>query len=156
MQPFLPLAAALAIGLMIGLERGWHERNLPEGTRVAGVRTFALIGLFGGFAGLLSVQYGIAFAAVGLVAICLALAAGYIGAARENHVFGITSLIAGLVCYVLGVAAVMDHTLEAVMAAVVLHSLRWLILCVVVACSWLRRIACRRARARSTKDFEQR
>ena len=25
------LALALAIGLLIGIERGWHERTLPEG-----------------------------------------------------------------------------------------------------------------------------
>ncbi len=25
------LIAALAVGLVIGLERGWHERELPEG-----------------------------------------------------------------------------------------------------------------------------
>jgi hypothetical protein len=31
------LIAALAVGLVIGLERGWHERELPEGGRVAGI-----------------------------------------------------------------------------------------------------------------------
>lgn len=25
------LVAALAVGLVIGLERGWHDRDLPEG-----------------------------------------------------------------------------------------------------------------------------
>ena len=40
------LVAALAVGLIVGLERGWHGRELPEGSRVAGLRTFALIGLF--------------------------------------------------------------------------------------------------------------
>ena len=39
------LIAALAVGLVIGLERGWHERELPEGGRVAGLRTFALTGV---------------------------------------------------------------------------------------------------------------
>lgn len=29
------LIAAFAIGLLIGLERGWHDRELPEGSRVA-------------------------------------------------------------------------------------------------------------------------
>jgi hypothetical protein len=42
------LVAALAVGLVIGLERGWHDRELPEGGRVAGLRTFALTGLLGG------------------------------------------------------------------------------------------------------------
>ena len=55
-ESFLPpdvpgLIAALAIGLLIGLERGWHDRELPEGSRVAGLRTFTLTGLLGGVLG---------------------------------------------------------------------------------------------------------
>ena len=48
------LGLALASGLLIGLERGWQQRERPEGHRVAGVRTFALIGLLGGLGGLLA------------------------------------------------------------------------------------------------------
>ena len=42
-----------AIGLLIGIERGWQKREALAGTRVAGIRTFTLIGLLGGVAGLL-------------------------------------------------------------------------------------------------------
>jgi len=42
------LAVALGIGLLIGLERGWKTREAAAGTRAAGIRTFALIGLLGG------------------------------------------------------------------------------------------------------------
>ena len=45
---FERLAIALAIGLLIGVERGWKQRGGAEGTRIAGVRTFGLIGLLGG------------------------------------------------------------------------------------------------------------
>ncbi len=45
------LAVALALGLLIGLERGWERRDAPEGARTAGFRTFGLIGLLGGIAG---------------------------------------------------------------------------------------------------------
>ena len=38
----LGLVAALCIGLVIGLERGWRHREAAEGGRVAGLRTFAL------------------------------------------------------------------------------------------------------------------
>ena len=44
------LAVALAIGLLMGLERGWEYRQLPEGGRIAGIRTFGLIGLLGAIA----------------------------------------------------------------------------------------------------------
>ena len=33
------------IGFLIGLERGWKDRIEEEGTRTAGLRTFALVGL---------------------------------------------------------------------------------------------------------------
>jgi uncharacterized membrane protein (DUF4010 family) len=62
----LYLAAALAGGLLIGIERGWTLRHAEEGQRVAGVRTFALIGLVGGLAGLLS-ETGFALVGAGIV-----------------------------------------------------------------------------------------
>ncbi|NBQ75497.1 MAG: hypothetical protein EBU14_09085, partial [Acetobacteraceae bacterium] len=40
------LAAALAIGLLVGTERHWRERQEAAGRRTAGVRTFALAGYF--------------------------------------------------------------------------------------------------------------
>jgi uncharacterized membrane protein YhiD involved in acid resistance len=53
-----PLALSLAIGLMIGLQRGWQARDAPAGHRVAGFRTFALLGLAGGLAALLPATFG--------------------------------------------------------------------------------------------------
>ena len=59
LPPDVPgLIAALAIGLLIGLERGWHDRELPEGSRVAGLRTFTLTGLLGGVLGHLQPNFG--------------------------------------------------------------------------------------------------
>ncbi|HEY7690040.1 MAG TPA: MgtC/SapB family protein, partial [Dongiaceae bacterium] len=54
MELFQRLGLALAIGLLIGLERGWRERDAAEGSRVAGIRTFALVGFGGGLAALLA------------------------------------------------------------------------------------------------------
>ncbi len=42
------LAVALAIGLIIGIERGWKQREEREGGRAAGLRTLTLAGLLGG------------------------------------------------------------------------------------------------------------
>ena len=47
---------ALAIGLLIGLERGWRSRVRDEGMRVAGLRSYGLISLLGGFSGPLAQQ----------------------------------------------------------------------------------------------------
>ena len=41
-------------GLLVGLERGFNLRGQKEGTRVAGVRTFSLMGLGAGIAGLVA------------------------------------------------------------------------------------------------------
>src|SRR6187455_2976386 len=61
------LALALAIGFLIGVERGWRERDIAEGGRTAGIRTYALSGLLGGLTGLLGQSVGgWAFATLGL------------------------------------------------------------------------------------------
>jgi hypothetical protein len=39
------MAVGLAVGLVIGAERGSHVRDAPEGIRVAGIWTFVLFGL---------------------------------------------------------------------------------------------------------------
>ena len=52
-QQAVRVGAGLAIGALVGLERGFKLREQREGYRVAGVRTFTLIGLAAGIAGLL-------------------------------------------------------------------------------------------------------
>lgn len=47
----IDLALALALGLLVGVQRGWVQRADAAGTRFAGVRTYGLIGLIGGIAG---------------------------------------------------------------------------------------------------------
>ena len=44
----LRLGLSLVIGLIVGLERGWRERDAPAGSRTAGIRTYGLCGLLGG------------------------------------------------------------------------------------------------------------
>jgi uncharacterized membrane protein (DUF4010 family) len=73
----LSLLTALACGLLIGIERGFTLRREHEGTRVAGVRTFTLVGLVAGIAGLVG-RSGQTLAAGALVAgTATVLAIGY-------------------------------------------------------------------------------
>lgn len=73
----LAVGTALACGLLIGIERGFDLRDLRAGTRVAGVRTFALLGLVAGIAGLVG-RFGETFAAGAMVAAAGAvIAIGY-------------------------------------------------------------------------------
>ncbi|MES2120315.1 MAG: MgtC/SapB family protein [Pseudomonadota bacterium] len=74
----LSLATALACGLLIGIERGWKLKDEEPGTRVAGIRTFSMLGLGAGAAGLAGrlgyplVAGVIAFALVALMALAYA------------------------------------------------------------------------------------
>jgi uncharacterized membrane protein (DUF4010 family) len=73
----LCVATALACGLLIGIERGFDLRGLREGTRIAGVRTFTLVGFVSGLAGLAG-RWQQPFVAGALVAgIAAVLAIGY-------------------------------------------------------------------------------
>ena len=47
----LRIGAGLAAGALVGIERGWKLKKEKPGTRVAGVRTFTLLGLAGAIAG---------------------------------------------------------------------------------------------------------
>jgi uncharacterized membrane protein (DUF4010 family) len=48
----LSVGTAVACGLLIGIERGFKLRGIKQGARVAGVRTFTLLGIVSGIAGL--------------------------------------------------------------------------------------------------------
>jgi uncharacterized membrane protein (DUF4010 family) len=111
------LGAALAVGLLIGLERGWAGRDRPEGGRVAGLRTFALIGLLGGVLGL-GVESALPFA-VGLAAIALLFAVSFRKAAAAQKSLSITTGVAGLVTLGLGALAAAGQVLLAVGTAAV-------------------------------------
>ena len=42
------LAVALALGLIIGMERGWQHQQNAEKAFAAGIRSFGFVGLLGG------------------------------------------------------------------------------------------------------------
>lgn len=68
----LRIAAGLAAGILIGIERGWKLKGEKAGQRVAGVRTFTLLGLTGAIAGLIG-AFGQWLAAGGIAVAAAAL-----------------------------------------------------------------------------------
>ena len=118
---FERLGVALALGLLIGLERGWKRRSEAEGTRVAGLRTFGLLGLLGGILALLARELGALVLAVGFAALAAVLVLVYLQSvrARDEADRGITSLIAGLLTLTLGGLAGVGYTGVAAAGAVV-------------------------------------
>jgi uncharacterized membrane protein (DUF4010 family) len=101
----LCVATALACGLLVGIERGFDLRELRAGTRVAGVRTFTLVGLVSGLAGLAG-SLGQPFAAGALVAGCAAvLTVGYANRPGLKRRPDATTPIAALATVALGLLA---------------------------------------------------
>lgn len=118
-QELLGLVAALAIGLLIGLERGWRGRALPQGGRTAGLRTFAITGLFGGI--LASLPDGVRVWAIsaGLLSIATFMAIAYWRETAAGSQ-GMTTAITLLLTFALGAYAAVDHPLPALGVAVII------------------------------------
>ncbi|MFC3174909.1 MgtC/SapB family protein [Novosphingobium bradum] len=79
----LNLGTALALGLLVGIQRGWVQRKAAPGTRFAGVRTFGLFGLAGGIAGVAQ-PLAPALAFVVLVAAAALVVLGYWRTSRPD------------------------------------------------------------------------
>jgi uncharacterized membrane protein (DUF4010 family) len=99
------LAVALGIGLLIGVERGWTARGEPAGSRVAGLRTFAIVGLVGGLAGIANGRDMAWPAAILLTATAAALVAGYCVDMRKDDKVSATTTIVGIATLALGLLA---------------------------------------------------
>jgi uncharacterized membrane protein (DUF4010 family) len=115
---FRRLAVALAIGLLIGLERGWQLREEAEGERTAGLRTFALTGLLGGICGAITATGSPLVLPAALLAFGAAftLFSWHEAAAEES--FSVTGVVAALLTFALGAYAVLGPPTVAVAAAV--------------------------------------
>ena len=118
---FLRLGVALAAGLLIGLERGWHERGEEGGTgaRIVGMRTFALVALLGASSGLLARELGGVVLALTFLAFSGVMVVAHVLATREDRDYGVTTVVAGLVTFAVGAVAVQGHLSVAAAIAVV-------------------------------------
>jgi len=112
------LGLALAIGFLVGVERGWKQRDEGEGERAAGLRTFALSGLLGGITALLAPLGGGGVAIALTLSFCLAFMAFQLREATVESDNSATSAIAGLVVFGLGAYAVAGDPLLAASAGV--------------------------------------
>lgn len=105
------------------MERGWQDREQADRTRVAGIRTFALIALFGGGCAWLA-DAGVAGAwPAGLVALAALFGVAYHHDAVARADYGLTTEVAALLTFVLGSLPVFGWTPEALAAAVVATTL---------------------------------
>ncbi|QGN55819.1 MgtC/SapB family protein [Novosphingobium sp. Gsoil 351] len=91
LDQLLGLALALAIGLLVGAERGWQSRDEEPGGRVAGIRTLSLLGLLGGLSGLQFDRAGYALFVLLASGALLALLLGYRADMRRDDNVSATS-----------------------------------------------------------------
>ena len=118
METLLNLGLALALGLLVGVERGWQEREAAEGSRLAGIRTFGLISLLGGLWELLGRGSGEFVLGIAFLAFVVLMSAAHVAEARASHDYGVTTLIAALITFALGALSVRGEHAVAATAAV--------------------------------------
>ena len=117
-ETLLRVGLALAIGLLVGIERGWRTREEESGERTAGLRTFALIGLSGGVWALLARELGPVVLGAGFLAVAGALTLFRWRETQHEKTFGATTLIAAFLTFGLGAYAVLGDMTVAAAAGV--------------------------------------
>lgn len=132
-ETFLRLALALGIGLIIGVERGRHERSDKSIPRVGGLRTFSLSSLAGGLSSLLASYFlntdaditaglVLLIAFVGNAAPFLTMRAI---AAPKFQDFGATTIIASQLVFLLSAIAILGDMHVAAAGGVTVAFILW-------------------------------
>ena len=120
---FLRLGLALAIGFLVGVERGWKHRDDPDESRAAGLRTHAIIGLFGGVCGLIGEHAGPIVLAALAFAFAISFSAFKLRESMADQDISATGAIAGMLVFALGIYCVEGDLRIAAAAGVALTAL---------------------------------
>ena len=120
LDTLLRLGLALAIGLLVGIERGFSQRAEPEGSRVAGFRTFGVIGLSGGLVAVLAQETDLLLLAAAVPSFVALVLFAFWRGERDSADRGATTLFATLATFALSIIAVLGEMEHAAAGAVVL------------------------------------
>ena len=118
-QTVLQLLAALLLGMLVGIERGWEAREKQSGERIAGIRTHALIGLLGGLAVLLSNSVSEWILPTLLLIIAAVATTGYVVRAQRVDDVSVTNIISMLLTFCFGALAMAGEVILAATATVI-------------------------------------
>ncbi|WP_274880304.1 MgtC/SapB family protein [Vibrio harveyi] len=113
------LFVALLLGAIVGTQRGWVMRNSVEGSRVAGIRTFSLVGLLGGLVGILANLYTPLLLGFALIALVILACIAFVIQQRKSEDISITGVVSLVITFVLGSLAVSGEPVLAAAAAVI-------------------------------------
>lgn len=122
-QQLQNILVALAVGILIGIERGWSERKEEEGFRVAGLRTFSLIGILGGLWAILSKELGEWMVFAAFMAISILIITGHILEARKSGDLGTTTAFSMMLTFSLAAWAALGYYAPALITTVVVVTL---------------------------------
>ncbi len=111
------LGLAASVGLLFGIERGWMQRDQRDGQRVAGIRTYTLIGLCGGVCGLVGQGAGLLFLGLAFLALAIGFTLFELSRLKRTGSFSATGLVTVLLTFVLGAYGVQGSMLAAGAAA---------------------------------------
>lgn len=120
---FQRMALALGVGMLVGVERGWRQREDAPGQRTAGLRTFSLIGLLGGLAGAVAAALPPGAGGGLVLGLSFVTLGGVLGAFQfresvHDGTFSVTGVVSGLVTFALGAYAVLGDLHVAAAAGV--------------------------------------
>ena len=118
-EVFGRVVLAFGIGLLIGIERGWQSRDMRDGTRALGARTFSLIGLLGGALGLVGQLTTDAVPALGTIGFIALITTVYFKGLKNGGDRGATTEVAAVLTFVLGIVAVRGDMAVASASAVI-------------------------------------
>ncbi|GAJ76801.1 LOW QUALITY PROTEIN: MgtC family protein [Vibrio sp. JCM 18905] len=106
-------------GAIVGTQRGWVMRNSVEGSRVAGIRTFSLVGLLGGLVGILANIYTPLLIGFAFIALVILTCIAFVIQQKKSGDVSITGVVSIMVVFVLGNLAVSGEAVLAAAAAVI-------------------------------------
>lgn len=109
-EPHLSLATALAVGLLVGLER---EQSKPErgGSQLGGIRTYPIFALIGALATMLETA-SMWLPLVALAGVIVFVAISYAGEVRRDADHGMTTEASVVATYLLGALATSRGVVE--------------------------------------------
>jgi len=118
--PAVQFGIAVALGLLVGLQREWVEE------KPLGLRSFTLITLIGSLIGFYADDAGLWTVAVGLIVVALAIFVHTILLTRQHAVKGMTTELAGIAMYMVGAMTTTGYPATAVvLTGVIMLLLHW-------------------------------
>lgn len=117
------LLAAFAVGVLVGLERGWSDRKEKEALQIAGLRTFTLVGILGGLWAILSTEMGEWMLFAAFIVIAILVVVSHAIESTQSGSMGTTTAFSLLLTFSLAAWAALGYYIPALVTTVVVIAL---------------------------------